>query len=252
MVFRVVFYSMSTDLSKIEKSAYTVFYEPEVSRQAHEMLEKIMLADDEICLLYGLKVPFVADFYLFSTLENYRAYTEKDKLPEDSIKLCLDKFPEEKLTEKALRELGTLIFEKVVQDKNNFNQLRSPSWMKEGLALQLSFADFYNKKDLLIEGWNNLRELINGKGLIPFSLMEKDINYIPNPQRRKSAEFQAYFMVKLILTVCGKTAFAKYAEIMSNNIEETAENAFKTATNLDFKQFYAMFKICVENNAAII
>ncbi|MFA7145865.1 MAG: hypothetical protein WC221_04690 [Candidatus Riflebacteria bacterium] len=253
---------MNNDLSKIERGAYTVYFNKKDETVVLELLKCLEDAEKNICDVFCLKVPYICTFFLLESaeeLESIMGVTPKigEKLRVDyrssTILFYMDRIRSENIGEAALKELGHLIFNNMVDERENaVRQWRSPSWLREGFALQLSYLSRIDREDWLKTGWLELQSIYKEGKLIPLSVLEKDINYIPNPTRRYIALFQAYFMVRLLIVTCGDCFFENYANTMRRMPDSPANEVFLKFTNTDFEKFYGMFKICVENNADLM
>jgi hypothetical protein len=126
----------------------------------------------------------------------------------------MDRIRSENIGEAALKELGHLIFNNMVDERENaVRQWRSPSWCERASRCNCLIFQELTAKIGLRQVGSNYNQFTRGQAHTSLGL-GKDINYIPNPTRRYIALFQAYFMVRLLIVTCGDCFFENYANTM--------------------------------------
>jgi hypothetical protein len=151
----------------------------------------------------------------------------------------------------ALRELGHLVFNQHVGEREvRIRQWRTPSWLREGFALQAAWKIRKDSKDFLQKGWAILQKAQAANQLIQPAVMRKDINLIPDPTRRELALYQSFYMVRLLLTIYCDSFFNKYSTLMSALDDMESETCFRQITSFDFEKFFGLFENWVQKTNA--
>ncbi|HNW33804.1 MAG TPA: hypothetical protein PKM25_02655, partial [Candidatus Ozemobacteraceae bacterium] len=143
------------------------------------------------------------------------------------------------------------IFNRGVKEREiGIMQNRTPSWLREGICLQVPLRARRDSNSSLLAGWTSLQEANKTDQLIKPTLMLKNINFIPDPTRRQLALHQAFFMVQLLISTYSDKFFKRYSTLMGAFEDMDSESAFRQTCNLDFEKFFAMFKDWVRTTNA--
>ena len=153
--------------------------------------------------------------------------------------------------EVATRELGHVFFNNRVNERElALRQWRTPSWLREGFALQAAYKIRPDSREWLQAGWNKLQEAQKSGQLIKPNILVKDINLIPDPARRQLALYQAFYMVRLLLSIYCDSFFTKYSTLMGALEDMEAETCFRQITSFDFEKFFTLFSDWVHKTNA--
>jgi hypothetical protein len=244
---------------KFELHSYKVFFDINDSLIAEEMLDSLDRASANFKQFFNMTEDPAASFYLLRSEADVEKATGTPAKMGESIRIVFEQnavlFILPRLNgnygELAVRELGHLYFNNKVAEKEvRIRQFRTPSWLREGIALQSAFKVRKDNREFLQAGWAKLQDAQKSKQLIKPDLMLKDINLIPNPQRRELAQFQAFYMVRLLLTIYCDSFFNKYSTLMGALTDMEAEACFRQITSFDFNKFFDLFDNWVEKTNA--
>jgi hypothetical protein len=248
---------MSLELNTLSRSSYKVCYKELDEACAFHLSEVLENLEPLTLELFSLEEPYTCTFYLLSQGEKlgellgvnprigerFRVVYETK-----SIYFYLDRIREANLAEMAALELGHLIFNDFVgEHQQSIRAWRSPSWLREGYALQLSYMARPDSYVWLKKAWDSVVEAFKLEEWVPLSVLEKEITLIPNADRRLLAMHQAYFMVRLLIATLGPGFFKSYSQAMKESEKALASEVFNGCANMDYEKFLGMFKICVEN-----
>ncbi|MDN5279471.1 MAG: hypothetical protein PWR01_3436 [Clostridiales bacterium] len=252
-------YSIDSLNQKFELRSYTVIFDIADSLAAEELLDSLDRATANFKQVFNIQEEPQASFYLLKNeteLEKATGLAAKvgeniRKVYENNtVFLVLDKF-EEGFGEVAVRELGHLYFNNKVNEKEiRVRQWRSPSWLREGFALQSAYKIRKDSREWLQKGWAKLQEAQKANQLIKPGIMIKDINLIPDAARRQLALFQSFYMVRLLLGIYCDSFFSKYSTLMGALEDMEAENCFRQITSFDFEKFFSLFDDWVKKTNA--
>lgn len=248
---------MSLELNTLSRSSYRVCYKELDEASAFLLTGVLEDMEPRLSELFSLASPYACTFYLLPQSENLEELLgvnprigERFRIDYDkrSIYFYLDRIRETSLAEMAMLELGHLVFNDLVGEyQQSIRAWRSPSWLREGYALQLSYMARLDSYTWLKQAWKLVVEAFKQGESVPLSVLEKEITLIPNSQRRLLAMHQAYFMVRLLIATLGPSFFKDYSQAMRADKEALASEIFSSYANMDYEKFSGMFKICVEN-----
>lgn len=244
---------------KFELRAYTVYFDIADSLAAEELLDSVDRATSVFKQVFDFKDDPPAAFYLLKQESDMEKLTGNPAkvgeairidYPSDAVFLVNGKL-DSSIGEVAARELGHLFFNNRVNEKElRIRQWRTPSWLREGFALQAAYKIRKDSRDWLQKGWARLQEAQRANQLIKPSVMTKDINLIPDPNRRLLALMQSFYMVRLLLGIYCDSFFSKYSTLMSALEDMEAETCFRQITSFDFEKFSSLFSDWVQKTNA--
>ena len=245
---------------KFELRGYTVFFDIKDSLAAENLLDSLDRATPILKQVFCSSEEPKGIFYLLndsSAVESILGVTAKPNdyvafdLLTNNICLLLNKIKENSCGEIGVKELGHLIFNKAVNEREiRMRQWRTPSWLRDGIAFQAAYKIRQDHIEWLQSGWEKLQNAQNKGQLIKPSLMTKDISLIPDPSRRELAFFQSFYMVKLLLTIYCDNFFSKYSTLMKALEDMESENCFRQITSFSFDKFFSMFETWVHKTNA--
>lgn len=235
---------------KFDLRSYQVFFDINDGLWAEELLDSLDRATKTIKRVFNLQDEPAGSFYLVpdetifeKVLGSPLKMGEKFKIVYDqgAILFAIPRISS-KLGELAVTEFGHLIFNAKVGEKEvKLRQWRTPSWLREGFALQAALPLNKDGEKALKDGWVSLQTAQAANQLIIPELMLKDITLIPNPKRRELAKYQAFYMVKFVLSMYCDSFFGKYSTLMNALDDMEAENCFRQITSFDFDKFFKLF-----------
>lgn len=244
---------------KFELRSYSVYFDIVDSLAAEELLDSLDRATPVFKQVYNFQKEPAGSFFVMkneSDMENATGMPVKVGesirvlYQSNSIFLLVDKL-DTGIGEVATRELGHLCFNNQVNEKEiALRQWRTPSWLREGFALQAAYKIRRDSREWLQSGWGRLQEAQRNGQLIKPSIMIKDIYLIPDPVRRQLAMFQAFYMVKLLLGIYCDSFFTKYSTLMGALEDLEAESCFRQITSFDFNKFFSFFTDWVQKTNA--
>lgn len=235
---------------KFELRTYSVYFHINDSLAAEEALDSIDRASGILKQVFNISEEPQASLYLVKSEQEMEEATQAPvKVGEvsrilydkNAIFLIVGKQPDP-YGEVALLELGHMYFNNQVHEREiKVRQWRTPSWLREGFALQAPFKLRKDSREWLQSGWKTLQESQKANQLIKPGIMEKDIKLIPDPGRRQLALMQSFYMVRLLLGIYCDSFFTKYSTLMSALDDMEAETCFRQITSFDFDKFHGLF-----------
>ena len=169
----------------------------------------------------------------------------------NSIAIIIPKLGTSSCGEIGVRELGHMYFNKSVNEREvRMRQWRTPSWLREGFALQASYKIRQAQIEFLQKGWEKLQAAQKNNQLLKPSMMLKEISIMPDLNKKELALFQSYYLVKHLLTIYCDKFFSKYSTLMKALEDMEAETCFRQITSFDFEKFFSMFDSFVQKNNA--
>ncbi len=236
---------------KFEIKKYRVYFNIQQGEQAEAILDSLDRATTGLQTVFGLDEPPSVEIFLYPDLATIERVTQRSMsmgetiriLPEENVIMLAVSHLPKILGEEVVRSLSYLLFNVGVHEREiGIRTYRTPSWLREGICLQVPAKIRPDSKEYLIEGWNACLEAQKAEQLIKPSVMAKSLHLIPDTHRRQLAIHQAFFMVRLLLTNYADKFFKKYATLMAAFEDMEAENAFQQITSFDFEKFFALFK----------
>lgn len=244
---------------KFELRAYSVYFDINDSLAAEELLDSLDRSTGLFKQVFNFQDdPAGAFFIMKNESDMEKATGQAAKVGEsirldyqsNSIFLLVDKL-DSGIGEVAARELGHLCFNNRVNERElQLRQWRTPSWLREGFALQAAYKIRKDSREWLQKGWVRLQEAQRSNQLIKPSIMIKDINLIPDSARRQLALYQSFYMVRLLLGIYCDSFFAKYSTLMGALEDLEAETCFRQITSFDFEKFFSLFSDWVQKTNA--
>lgn len=244
---------------KFELRAYSVLFDIADSLAAEELLDSLDRATAIFKLVFDFKDDPPGIFYILKNDSDFEKATGQSAkvgesiridYPANSIYLLVDKL-DASIGEVAARELGHLFFNNRVNEKElRIRQWRTPSWLREGFALQAAYKIRKESREWLQKGWARLQEAQRANQLIKPAVMVKDINLIPDPARRQLALMQSFYMVRLLLSIYCDSFFSKYSTLMYALEDMESETCFRQITSFDFDKFFSLFNDWVQKTNA--
>ncbi len=244
---------------KFELRGYSVYFDISDSLAAEELLDSLDRSTGLFKQVFNFQDdPSGAFFILKNEVDFEKATGHNPKVGEtvrldfqsNSIFLLVEKL-DAAIGEVAARELGHLFFNNRVNERElQIRQWRTPSWLREGFALQAAYKIRKDSREWLQNGWARLQDAQRANQLIKPSLMIKDINLIPDASRRQLALFQSFYMVRLLLGIYCDSFFTKYSTLMFALEDMDAEACFRQVTSFDFEKFFILFSDWVQKNNA--
>lgn len=236
---------------KFEIKKYQVYFNIQHGEQAETILDSLDRATSGLQTVFVLDEPPAVELYLYPDLATIERVTQRPMtmgetirlLPDEGVIMLAATHLPKLLGEEVVRALSYLLFNVGVREREvGIRTYRTPSWLREGICLQVPAKIRPDSKDYLVGGWNSLLEALKAEQLIKPSVMAKSLHLIPDANRRQLAIHQAYFMVRLLLTNYADKFFRKYATLMAAFEDMEAENAFQQITSFDFEKFFGLFK----------
>lgn len=244
---------------KFEFRAYSVFFDINDSLAAEDLLDSLDRSTGLFKQVFNFQEDPTGAFYLMkneSEMEKATGLHAKAgesihlDYQSNSIFLLLERL-DASIGEVATRELGHLVFNNRVNERElQLRQWRTPSWLREGFALQAAYKIRKDSREWLQNGWVRLQDAQRANQLIKPSIMAKDINLIPDASRRQLALFQSFYMVRLLLGIYCDSFFVKYSTLMGVLEDMESEACFRQITSFDFEKFYSMFSEWVQKTNA--
>ena len=244
---------------KFELRSYAVYFDIVDSLAAEELLDSLDRATPVFKQVFNFQDDPQGSFFIMkSESEMENATGAPVKVGEsirilyqsNSIFVLVDKL-DSGIGEVASRELGHMFFNNRVNERElALRQWRTPSWLREGFALQAAYKIRPDSHEWLQNGWNKLQEAQKSGQLIKPGIMVKDIHLISDPVRRQLALYQSFYMVRLLLGIYCDSFFAKYSTLMSALEDLEAETCFRQITSFDFDKFFVLFSDWVQKTNA--
>jgi hypothetical protein len=244
---------------KFELRAYSVYFDIVDSLAAEELLDTLDRSTAVFKQVFDFREDPAGAFYILKNEQELEKATGQPAkagetiridYQENSIFLVLDKL-DASIGEVAARELGQLFFNNRVNEKElRIRQWRTPSWLREGFALQAAYKIRKDSREWLQKGWSRLQDAQRANQLIKPAIMVKDINLIPDPARRQLALWQSFYMVRLLLGIYCDSFFSKYSTLMGALEDMEAETCFRQITSFDFEKFFSLFNDWVQKTNA--
>lgn len=236
---------------KFELHSYKVYFSIDQSLIAEEILDGLDRAKDDLIRNLGLAEPPSVEIYVYPDHKGIERATKRPLAQGETFRLIYEDNSilhsasnlQPPVAERLIREVAYLVFNNNVKEKEvGVHRLRTPSWLREGICLQSSLKYRPDSRQYLLEGWTELQTALKANQLIRPSMMIKNLSLIPDSQRRKLAFHQAYFMVKLLMTMYCDGFFKKYSTLMGALEDMEAENTFRQLTGFDFEKFFGLFE----------
>ncbi len=244
---------------KFELRTFKVLFDINDSLIAEEMLDSLDRGSSVFRMVFNLQEEPQAEIFLLRSEADLEKIGGAQPRVGEIIRILYDQgvigAVAPKLTdnygEVALRELGHLVFNRQVGEREvRIRQWRTPSWLREGFALQAAWKIRKDSKDFLQKGWAILQKAQSANQLIQPDVMRKDINLIPDPARRELALYQSFYMVRLLLTIYCDSFFTKYSTLMGALEDMESETCFRQITSFDFDKFFSLFENWVQKTNA--
>ena len=161
----------------------------------------------------------------------------------NTICILINKIDSNSCGELGVKELGHLFFNKAVNEREiRFKQWRTPSWLREGFALQASYRIRQDQINWLQSGWEKLQAAQKNGQLLKPNMLVKELSTISDAQKRELGFYQSYYMVKLLLSIYCDKFFSKYSTLMKALEDMEAENCFRQITSFSYEKFFSMFE----------
>lgn len=252
-------HSVDTLNQKFELRSYAVYFDIADSLIAEEMLDTLDRATPLFKQVFNFQDDPPGSFFIMKSESDMEQATgapvkvgEAIRIvyPSNAIFLLSGKL-DGNVGEIAARELGHLFFNNRVNERElALRQWRTPSWLREGFALQAAYKIRQDSREWLQAGWAKLQEAQKNGQLIKPAVLSKDINLIPDSTRRQLALYQAFYMVRLLLGIYCDSFFTKYSTLMGALEDLEAENCFRQITSFDFDKFFSLFSDWVQKTNA--
>ena len=252
--------SVSNLGQKFELHGYSVFFNIKDSLAAESILDSLDRATPIFKQVFNLSSDPRGIFYLLndnSEIESILGTPAKANesvrfdLMTDTICLVLSKIDASTCGETAVKELGHLMFNKAVNEREiRMRQWRTPSWLREGMVLQAEYKVRQDQIKWLQGGWEKLQAAQKNSQLLKPSMMVKEISLMTDSAKRELAFFQSFYMVRLLLTIYCDSFFSKYSTLMKALEDMESETCFRQITSFSFDKFYSMFENWVQKTNA--
>ncbi|HEY9071097.1 MAG TPA: hypothetical protein VIV61_12635 [Candidatus Ozemobacteraceae bacterium] len=244
---------------KFELKSYHVFFDIKDSLAAEEILDYLDRGTQGLKQVFSIDADPPFEVYIYPDLACIERVTRRPMgmgetsrmmLDEGALLLSAQHLPKN-IGEEVLKSLCYSIFNRGVKEREiGIMQMRTPSWLREGICLQVPYKARRDASDFLIAGWNSLQEANKTDQLIKPGLMLKNINFIPDPARRRLAQHQAFYMVRLLLSTYSDKFFKRYSTLMGAFEDMESEAVFRQCCNLDYEKFFSLFKDWVRTTNA--
>jgi hypothetical protein len=236
---------------KFEVRAFKIFFDIKDSLQAETILDTLDKSGNLLSQYFGLTKEPEISIYLYPDPAAFEKGTKKAlsmgetmriNYPENAIFLSADRLPQP-IDDEIGRSLGYLCFHHEVKEREiSMKQYRTPSWLREGICMQISVRIRSDSRAFLLTGWTQLQTAEKEDKLIKPNLMQKYIGMIPDPTRRTLAFFQSFFMVKFLNSIYPEKFFKRYATLMGALDDMDGEAAFGQITGYDPEKFFGLFR----------
>ncbi|MDD3148284.1 MAG: hypothetical protein PHD82_13360 [Candidatus Riflebacteria bacterium] len=244
---------------KFELRNYSVYFDIVESLAAEELLDSLDRSTSLFKQVFNFQEDPAGAFFLLKDEKDFEQATgHAPKIGEsirldyqsNSIFLLINKL-EGGIGEVAARELGHLFFNNRVNERElQIRQWRTPSWLREGFALQAAYKIRKDSREWLQAGWAKLQDAQKANQLIKPAILTKDIYLVPDASRRQLALFQSFYMVRLLLGIYCDSFFSKYSTLMYALEDMEAESCFRQITSFDFEKFFVLFSDWVQKTNA--
>lgn len=244
---------------KFELRSYSVYFDIVDGLAAEELLDSLDRATPVFKQVFNFQEDPSGSFFVMKNESDMEKATGMPVKAGESIRviyqsnaifLLVDKL-DAGIGEVATRELGHLFFNNKVNEKElALRQWRTPSWLREGFALQAAYKIRRDSREWMQSGWGRLQEAQKSGQLIKPGIMIKDIHLIPDPARRQLAMIQSFYMVRLLLGIYCDSFFTKYSTLMAALEDLEAEACFRQITSFDFDKFFLLFNDWVKKTNA--
>ncbi len=233
---------------KFELRDYTVFFDIKDSLAAENILDSLDRATPILKQVFNLNSEPKGIFYLLNEPSDVESVLG---VPADSICIILSKIDSNNAGEVAVKELGHLIFNKAVNEREvRMRQWRTPSWLREGIVLQAAYKIRQDQIQWLQGGWEKLQTAQKNNQLIKPSMMIKEITLMSDSTKKEMALMQSFYMVRLLLTIYCDSFFSKYSTLMKALEDMESETCFRQITSFSFDKFFSMFDNWVQKTNA--
>ena len=245
---------------KFELRDYTVFFDIKDSLAAESILDSLDRATPILKQVFNLSSEPKGSFYLLgdaSEMESILGTPAKANesvhfdILTDTICIILNRINVADCGEIAVKELGHLIFNKAVNEREiRMRQWRTPSWLREGIVLQASYKIRQDQIQWLQTGWEKLQTAQKANQLIKPAMMVKEITLMSDAAKKELALMQSFYMVRLLLTIYCDSFFSKYSTLMKALEDMESETCFRQITSFSFDKFFSMFDNWVQKTNA--
>ncbi|MFZ2955381.1 MAG: hypothetical protein WA705_00595 [Candidatus Ozemobacteraceae bacterium] len=246
---------------KLEFRSYRIYFAMKDGLRAEEIIDSLDRATAGIMSIFCLPAEPVLEMFLYPDIPSFEGVIGRSLSAGESIRIlyeektllmatpCLSNL----IGEEIVRNLGYLLFHQNVKERDvALHQLRTPSWLREGICLQTPCRMRPQSNSYLMDGWSRLQEAESGDKLIKLSAMVKNIFTIPDPARRQLAIHQAFYMVKYLLGIYCNKFVQRYGTMMRAIEDMPSEDAFRQVISFGFDKFYALFREWVRSTNALM
>ncbi|MBQ2594221.1 MAG: hypothetical protein II567_13190 [Candidatus Riflebacteria bacterium] len=245
---------------KFELHGYTVFFNIKDSLAAESILDSLDRATPIFKQVFNLNSDPKGTFYLLNDASEIESIMGTPAKPNESVRLdlltdticiLLNKIDSANCGETAVKELGHLMFNKAVNEREiRMRQWRTPSWLREGIVLQAAYKIRQDQIQWLQSGWEKLQTAQKNGQLLKPTMMLKEISLMSDSVKKELAFFQSFYMVRLLLTIYCDSFFSKYSTLMKALEDMESETCFRQITSFSFDKFYSMFENWVQKTNA--
>ena len=245
---------------KFELRNYTVYFNIKDSLSAESVLDCLDRATPILKQVFNLNSEPKGTIYLLNDISEIESILGTPAKPNEAVRydlvsdticIVLSKIDLANCGEIAVKELGHLIFNKSVNEREiRMRQWRTPSWLREGIVLQAAYKVRQDQIEWLQGGWGKLQAAQKNGQLLKPSVLLKEIALMSDSTKRELAYFQAYYMVRLLLTIYCDSFFSKYSTLMRALEDMESETCFRQITSFSFDKFYSMFENWVQKTNA--
>ncbi|MBF0502187.1 MAG: hypothetical protein HQM09_18750 [Candidatus Riflebacteria bacterium] len=246
---------------KFEFRNYKIFFAVKDGAHAEEIIDTLDRATPGTMNVFCLSTEPGAELYLYPDLPSIEKVMGRPLGAGEQIRVLYDentmllaspRLPSP-LGEEMVRNLGYILFHREVKERDiALHQLRTPSWLREGICMQISVRMRPQSNGFLMNGWSRLQEAEAADKLIKPSVMVKNIAIIPDSARRQLAFHQSYFMVKFLMTIYCNKFVQRYGTLMRALEDMDAEDAFRQVTSFDYEKFHVLFREWVRSTNALV
>ena len=245
---------------KFELRSYTVFFDIKDSLAAESILDSLDRATPILKQVFNLSAEPKGIFYLVNDASDVESILGTPAKANESVRLdllsdtvciILSRVDVANCGEIAVKELGHLIFNKAVNEREiRMRQWRTPSWLREGVVLQAAYKVRQDQIQWLQSGWEKLQAAQKNGQLIKPAMMVKEITLMTDASKKEMALMQSFYMVRLLLTIYCDSFFSKYSTLMKALEDMESETCFRQITSFSFDKFFSMFDNWVKNTNA--
>jgi len=236
---------------KFEIKGYRVYFNIQNSVHAEEILNSLDKATPQLEQLFCLDAPPEAEIFIYPDTSTIERVSQRPMAVGETFRILAEEsavmLSDPQLTKMpgidTVRNICYMLFDNAVKEREiDLKTYRTPSWLRDGICLQIPSKLRTDSKDYLVGGWKICKEAFRADQLIKPSVMVRSLYLISDPNRRELAIHQSFFMARYFLSNFSNKFFKKYSTLMGAFEDMESETAFRQITSLNFEKFFNLFK----------